>query len=144
MDVLLKKAIQIAANGFEGVTDLCEVPHIFHNLYILNKLSAEEDAELLQIAALVGVVEHSDRTPLSIRLCGFSEAVCSAIELLSEDSVTDYRIYSLNVAGCTRAATILKLSERYYARIAHLGSLSSEILDSMTIQNKVAFLFREA
>lgn len=145
MTNLMNHAIAIAGEAFQGITDEGGVPHIFHNLYVMNAVRSENDLELSLIAILAGVTSVGNVSPANLRALGFPESVCDSVLLLAEDSsVMNYRVYSLNVATCPRASIVLKFSERYYSKVAQMASFDIFRLEAMTAQNKIAFLVGEA
>lgn len=142
MDVKLKNAIYIACNALQGIVDEGGVPHIFHNLYILNHLRDYQDLELLQIAALVGISEHIDYLSSFLRDGEYSNTVIECLRLLDESNVTDYRAYARKVAGSEPASKILKLSERYYNRVAQLAELNPAVVSRMSLRERISFFYK--
>lgn len=89
---MLSKAIQLAADLFEGKFDKGGHPYILHCLYVMNKMN-QDDHELMAIAVLHDVVEDTDFTLEILREVGFSDRVVWGVQALTHEDGIPYMDY---------------------------------------------------
>jgi len=80
-DVMLEKAIAIAAMAHEGQKDKYEGAYILHPLRLMMKMATEEE---MMVAVLHDVVEDTSWTIDALRAEGFSERVLDALDHLTK------------------------------------------------------------
>lgn len=87
---LIEKAIDLALKAHKGQKDKAGAPYILHPLRVM--LAMETDMER-QAAVLHDVIEDGDITPEILRSEGFSEKVCSAVDVLTKKPGESYNAY---------------------------------------------------
>lgn len=78
----LEKAIIIAVEAHQDVKDKCGEPYILHPLRMMVKLTTEDERIT---AVLHDVVEDTEVTMEDLKAEGFSQAVLTAVDLLTHD-----------------------------------------------------------
>ena len=90
---LLETAIRVALDAHEGAKTFSGRPYILHPLHIMLQMSNEDE---MITAVLYDVVEDSSITVDELATMGFSEAILTALTLLTHDSnAVSYEEYIL-------------------------------------------------
>ena len=118
-----ERAMLIAKEMFEGVTDKEGKPYIEHLLFVSEQMPTE-DGKI--VGLLHDLIEDTDTTLLELQEVGFSDRVCSSLILLSKIKGTPYseyidRIISSNDEIAIRVKEADMRNNMDPARIANLA-----------------------
>lgn len=103
----LEKAITMSAAGHTGQTDKAGQPYILHPLRIMLKMSTVEEQI---VAVLHDVVEDTDLSIDDLRLAGFNDEICEALDRLTHRPGEDYMAYIDRISE-NRLASKVKLAD---------------------------------
>ena len=92
---LVKKALNLAYEGHQGIMDKAGVPYIFHPFSVALMMTTEEETVT---ALLHDVVEDTEITLQDLRTEGFPDEVVKAVALLTHDEAVPYRDYIVAVS----------------------------------------------
>lgn len=135
-NVLLSRAIQIAANAHAGQLDRGGAPYILHPLRVMQRLRTH-DYELMCVAILHDVVEDcADVTIESLEAEGFSERVLSALFLMTHTKDETYDAYIQRIAT-NEDASLVKLEDlRDNSDITRLKGLRDKDFERLAKYNR--------
>ncbi len=128
----LARAIQIATNAHTGQFDKGGKPYILHPLHLMNQLLF--DPQLATIAVLHDTIEDSagEVTILMLQKEGFSERVCSAIDLLTHRNDSDYlEEYIPSICTNIDAIRVKRKDLEHNSDISRLKGVSPKDLERM-------------
>jgi len=100
-------SIVLACQAHKDQLDKGGEPYIFHPMHLATKLLPDED--LAAIAMLHDVIEDSDLTSAKLASYGFSDRVCTAVELLTHNRKDDYLSVYIKRIASNKDATVVKL-----------------------------------
>ena len=85
-----KKAVNLMFEAHKEQRDKSGLPYVFHPFHLAEQM---EDETTTVVALLHDVVEDSDYTLDDLRLMGFSEEVCEAVDLMTHREGVPYMEY---------------------------------------------------
>ena len=103
----LERAIEIAARAHAGAVDRQQQPYILHPVRVMMGV---DDPEARIVAILHDVIEDSETTLDDIRREGFSDAVLTALELVTRNEGTSFADYVVRCKS-NALATLVKLAD---------------------------------
>jgi hypothetical protein len=129
----LEKALQIAASAHEGQKDKQGQPYILHPLRVMSRVEGEE----AQIVALLhDVIEDTQVTAADLRRAGFSDAIMTALLLVTHGQDQPYADYVVACKG-NPVARQVKLAD-----LADNCRLDRTILRPERVQRDLARIHR--
>lgn len=126
----LAKAISIAAQGFEKITDKAGEPYILHCLRVMNNLHTR-DKELQIIAILHDCVEDKVCTFDDLITHRFSQRVVYSLMLLTHDKVMPYEEYIKKLVSDNDARLVKLADLKDNSDITRLKGLTKKDFDRM-------------
>ena len=102
-----KKALKLCFEAHKDQLDKSSLPYVFHPFHLAEQMDTEEATV---VALLHDVVEDTDYTLEDFKNMGFSEAVISAIALLTHEEGAEYMDYVKKIKG-NETARKVKLAD---------------------------------
>lgn len=99
----LEGAIALAATAHNGQLDKAGQPYILHPIWVMMKMRTDLER---QVAVLHDVCEDGGLRVQGLRLSGFSEEVCAAVEALTRVKGESYDSYIERVCRNLTAARV--------------------------------------
>ena len=130
-NVLLAKAIALAATAFQGQLDKGGQPYVMHCLRVMNGVDPS-DPQLQQAAVLHDLVEDCPSwTVAGLRAEGFSDRVCGLVALLTHHPQEAYPDYIDRLSADPLARAIKLADLRDNMNLARLKRLRPQDLDRL-------------
>lgn len=104
---MLGIAIALASQAFKDKTDMGGKPYIMHCLRVM--FNFDEETEQI-VAILHDLVEDTDTTITDLLNMGFSETICTAVDVLTHKEEDSYETYIRKISMNT-LATKIKLAD---------------------------------
>jgi (p)ppGpp synthase/HD superfamily hydrolase len=139
----LGRAIAIASEAFQNVTDRGGQPYILHCLHVMNQMP-EYDHDLRCIAVLHDLVEDSPNWDFE-RLYreNYSDRVINGIKLLTHDDQVPYDEY-IELISESHDATRVKLADlRHNSDITRIKGVRQKDLDRIAKYHKSYMRLRD-
>jgi (p)ppGpp synthase/HD superfamily hydrolase len=139
----LGRAIAIASEAFQNVTDRGGQPYILHCLHVMNQMP-EHDHDLRCIAVLHDLVEDSPNWNFE-RLYreNFSDRVIDGIRLLTHDDSVPYDDY-IEAIAVSHDATRVKLADlRHNSDITRIKGVRQKDLDRIAKYHRCYMRLRD-
>lgn len=138
MQMMLNKAIVLAANHHDGQFDVGGKPYLLHVLRVMSFLSSE-DEELNCIAVLHDIVEDTSVTLEALEEAGFSERVIKGVKTLSKNHYpvdVDYQEYVMAVGENPDTRKVKMADLRHNMDIRRLKGVSEKDMKRMAKYTK--------
>jgi len=125
---MVSKAITIAIESHEGQIDKSGKPYILHPLYLMSKMTTEDE---MVVAVLHDVVEDSQKTHEDLTKVGFSKDSLDALELLTRTKDTPYEEYIDAVAKNPLARKVKLADLSHNMDITRLSEITIKDLERL-------------
>ena len=127
-----KKALKLCFEAHKDQLDKSSLPYVFHPFHLAEQMDTEEATV---VALLHDVVEDTDYTLEDLKNMGFSEAVISAIALLTHEEGAEYMDYVKMIKN-NETARKVKLAD-----LKHNSDLSRlDIVDEKALKRREKYL----
>ncbi len=127
-----KKALKLCFEAHKDQLDKSSLPYVFHPFHLAEQMDTEEATV---VALLHDVVEDTNYTLEDLKNMGFSEAVISAIALLTHEEGAEYMDYVKKIK-CNEIARKVKLAD-----LKHNSDLSRlDIVDEKALKRREKYL----
>ena len=127
-----KKALKLCFEAHKDQLDKSSLPYVFHPFHLAEQMDTEEATV---VALLHDVVEDTDYTLEDLKNMGFSEAVISAIALLTHEEGAEYMDYVKKIKN-NEIARKVKLAD-----LKHNSDLSRlDIVDEKALKRREKYL----
>ena len=127
-----KKALKLCFEAHKNQLDKSGMPYVFHPFHLAEQMDTEEATV---VALLHDVVEDTDYTLEDLKNMGFSEAVISAIALLTHEEGAEYMDYVKKIKN-NEIARKVKLAD-----LKHNSDLSRlDIVDEKALKRREKYL----
>ena len=127
-----KKALKLCFEAHKGQIDKSSLPYVFHPFHLAEQMDTEEATV---VALLHDVVEDTDYTLEDLKNMGFSEAIISAIALLTHEEGAEYMDYVKKIKN-NEIARKVKLAD-----LKHNSDLSRlDIVDEKALKRREKYL----
>lgn len=104
---MLSKAIEVATDALQGITDANGLPYIDHAHRVMDRMDTEEEKTA---AILHDVVEDTELSLKDLENYGFSRSVLETVEILTKRRDMTYFDY-IDDIRCSELATKIKIAE---------------------------------
>ena len=127
-----KKALKLCFEAHKNQLDKSGMPYVFHPFHLAEQMDTEEATV---VALLHDVVEDTDYTLEDLKNLGFSEAVISAIALMTHEEGAEYMDYVKKIKN-NEIARKVKLAD-----LKHNSDLSRlDIVDEKALKRREKYL----
>lgn len=142
-NILLAKAIALAADRHKDQFDKGGKPYILHVLKVMH-YAKTEDLEVLQIAVLHDVVEDTDVTYVDLRNMGFSERVIAGIRALTKVKGQTHDEYLAGILA-NRDAIVVKMADlRHNSDIRRLKGVTEKDVKRVVKYHNMWVMLKDA
>ena len=95
---MLSKAIRIAAEAFEGVTDKSGAPYILHCLTVMRSVEQYGESHMI-VGVLHDLIEDTHWTPDMLIKEGFSKDEVVSIMMMTHEDGVEYDTYIVDISS---------------------------------------------
>lgn len=142
-NILLARAIALAADKHKDQFDKGGKPYILHVLKVMH-YTKSEDLEVLQIAVLHDVVEDTDVTYADLRSMGFSERVIAGIRALTKIKGQTHDEYVAGILA-NRDAIVVKMADlRHNSDIRRLKGVTEKDVKRVVKYHNMWVMLKDA
>ena len=142
-NVLLSKAIALAAVKHEGQFDKGGNPYVLHVLKVMH-YTKSTDLEVLMIAVLHDIVEDTDVTYAELRETGFSERVINGIRLLTKVKGQTHEEYVAGILTSLDTITVKQADLRHNSDIRRLKGVTEKDVKRAVKYHNIWLVLEEA
>ena len=137
---LTKKALKLCFEAHKEQTDKSGMPYVFHPFHLAEQMP-DEDCTI--VALLHDVVEDTEYSVEDLRTLGCSEAVLTALMLMTHDDDTPYLDY-VAMLKSNRIARTVKLADlKHNSDLTRLSAVTDKDLQRVEKYKKAIQLLEE-
>lgn len=142
-NILLARAIALAADKHKDQFDKGGKPYILHVLKVMH-YTKSEDLEVLIIAVLHDIVEDTDVTYADLRSMGFSERVIAGIRALTKIKGQTHDEYVAGILA-NRDAIVVKMADlRHNSDIRRLKGVTEKDVKRVVKYHNMWVMLKDA
>ena len=119
---LTKKALRLCFEAHKVQVDKSGLPYVFHPFHLAEQMT---DEETTIVALLHDVVEDSEYTIDNLRDMGFTEAIISAIDMMTHDPEIPYMEYVAQIKKNPIAKAVKLADLRHNSDLSRLDRITS-------------------